>query len=93
MNANNNGDCDDSAMLMKMQIIYANLALDQLYIYLHFRSTLCSVMAQLTEETQPTIESTLKSKAVSEDANVKFNCVVSGIPLKQANVLYCVMEH
>ncbi|KAK7170547.1 hypothetical protein R3I94_000675 [Phoxinus phoxinus] len=47
------------------------------------RSTLCSVMAQLTEETQPTIESTLKSKAVSEDANVKFNCVVSGYPVPE----------
>ncbi|TRY66336.1 hypothetical protein DNTS_024328 [Danionella cerebrum] len=45
------------------------------------RSTLCSVMAQLTEERQPTFESTLKSKAVSEDANVKFSCVVSGHPV------------
>ncbi|KAL0188318.1 hypothetical protein M9458_015417, partial [Cirrhinus mrigala] len=34
-------------------------------------------MAQLTEEIQPTFETTLKSKAVSEDANVKFSCVVS----------------
>ncbi|XP_077084677.1 uncharacterized protein alpk3b isoform X2 [Siphateles boraxobius] len=47
------------------------------------RGTLCSVMAQLTEETQPTFESTLKSKAVSEDANVKFNCVVSGYPVPE----------
>uniref|UniRef100_A0A8C4XHQ2 non-specific serine/threonine protein kinase n=1 Tax=Erpetoichthys calabaricus TaxID=27687 RepID=A0A8C4XHQ2_ERPCA len=37
-------------------------------------------MAQLTEETQPTFETTLKSKAVSEDCNVKFSCVVSGHP-------------
>ncbi|XP_051776269.1 uncharacterized protein alpk3a isoform X1 [Erpetoichthys calabaricus] len=44
------------------------------------RSTFCSVMAQLTEETQPTFETTLKSKAVSEDCNVKFSCVVSGHP-------------
>lgn len=43
------------------------------------RSTLCSVMAQLTEETQPSFETTLKSKAVSENCNVKFSCVVTGI--------------
>ncbi|XP_067298009.1 alpha-protein kinase 3 isoform X2 [Pseudorasbora parva] len=47
------------------------------------RSTLCSVMAQLTEEIPPTFDSTLKSKAVSEDTNVKFNCVVSGHPVPQ----------
>ncbi|MGH0153034.1 UNVERIFIED_CONTAM: hypothetical protein FKN15_050044 [Acipenser sinensis] len=41
------------------------------------RSTFCSVIAQLTEETQPTFETTVKSKAVSEDCNVKFSCVVS----------------
>ncbi|KAM7414560.1 hypothetical protein PAMA_019395 [Pampus argenteus] len=44
------------------------------------RSTLCSVMAQLTEDIQPTFETTLKSKAVSENCNVKFTCVVSGYP-------------
>ncbi|KAM3876930.1 alpha-protein kinase 3 [Diretmus argenteus] len=44
------------------------------------RSTLCSVMAQLTEETQPSFETTLKSKAVSENCNVKFSCVVTGYP-------------
>ncbi|KAF3854802.1 hypothetical protein F7725_022857 [Dissostichus mawsoni] len=44
------------------------------------RSTLCSVMAQLTEDIQPSFESTLKSKAVSENCNVKFSCVVSGYP-------------
>ncbi len=45
-------------------------------------------MAQLTEEIQPTFETPLKSKAVSEDTNVKFSCVVSGIPLKQVNPLW-----
>uniref|UniRef100_A0A8C7XML0 non-specific serine/threonine protein kinase n=1 Tax=Oryzias sinensis TaxID=183150 RepID=A0A8C7XML0_9TELE len=44
------------------------------------RSTLCSVMAQLTEDIQPTFETTLKPKAVSENCNVKFSCVVSGYP-------------
>ncbi|XP_071355472.1 alpha-protein kinase 3 isoform X2 [Trachinotus anak] len=44
------------------------------------RSTLCSVMAQLTEDIQPSFETTLKSKAVSENCNVKFTCVVSGHP-------------
>ncbi|XP_033482702.2 alpha-protein kinase 3 [Epinephelus lanceolatus] len=47
------------------------------------RSTLCSVIAQLTEETQPTFETTLKSKAVSENCNVKFSCVVTGHPTPQ----------
>uniref|UniRef100_W5NBN5 non-specific serine/threonine protein kinase n=1 Tax=Lepisosteus oculatus TaxID=7918 RepID=W5NBN5_LEPOC len=47
------------------------------------RSTFCSIMAQLTEETQPTFETTLKSKAVSEDCNVKFSCTVSGYPEPQ----------
>lgn len=44
------------------------------------RSTLCTVMAQLTEDIQPSFETTLKSKAVSENCNVKFTCVVSGYP-------------
>ncbi|KAK2920408.1 alpha-protein kinase 3-like isoform X1 [Channa argus] len=47
------------------------------------RSTLCSVIAQLTEETQPSFEATLKSKAVSENSNVKFSCVVAGYPVPQ----------
>ncbi|KPP72517.1 alpha-protein kinase 3-like, partial [Scleropages formosus] len=47
------------------------------------RSTLCSVMAQLTEETQPSFETTLKSKAVSESCNVKFTCVVTGYPVPE----------
>uniref|UniRef100_A0A8C9VE24 non-specific serine/threonine protein kinase n=1 Tax=Scleropages formosus TaxID=113540 RepID=A0A8C9VE24_SCLFO len=46
-------------------------------------STLCSVMAQLTEETQPSFETTLKSKAVSETCNVKFTCVISGYPVPE----------
>ncbi|XP_040018550.2 alpha-protein kinase 3 isoform X2 [Gasterosteus aculeatus] len=44
------------------------------------RSTLCSVMAQLTEDIQPSFDTTLKSRAVSENCNVKFTCVVSGYP-------------
>ncbi|XP_026086700.1 titin homolog isoform X2 [Carassius auratus] len=44
------------------------------------RSTLYTVMAQLTEETQPCFETTIKSKAVSESCNVKFSCVVTGYP-------------
>ncbi|XP_061630305.1 titin isoform X1 [Phyllopteryx taeniolatus] len=51
--------------------------------YSHYRptrSTLCTVMAQLTEDVQPSFETTLKSKAVSENCNVKFTCVVSGYP-------------
>ncbi|XP_014885808.1 alpha-protein kinase 3 isoform X1 [Poecilia latipinna] len=51
--------------------------------YSHYRparSTLCSVMAQLTEDIQPSFETTLKSKAVSENCSVKFTCVVSGYP-------------
>uniref|UniRef100_G3PVR4 non-specific serine/threonine protein kinase n=1 Tax=Gasterosteus aculeatus aculeatus TaxID=481459 RepID=G3PVR4_GASAC len=47
------------------------------------RSTLCSMMAQLTEETQPSFENTLKSRAVSENCNVKFSCVVTGYPIPQ----------
>ncbi|XDV28722.1 hypothetical protein PO909_031939 [Leuciscus waleckii] len=44
------------------------------------RSTLCTVMAHLTEDTQPCFETTIKSKAVSETCNVKFSCVVTGSP-------------
>ncbi|XP_060933288.1 alpha-protein kinase 3 [Limanda limanda] len=44
------------------------------------RSTLCSVMAQLTEDIQPSFDTTLKTKAVSENCNVKLTCVVSGHP-------------
>eukprot|EP00063_Salmo_salar_P056959 XP_014031794.1 PREDICTED: alpha-protein kinase 3-like isoform X1 [Salmo salar] len=44
------------------------------------RSTLHCVMAHLTEETQPTFETTLKSRAVSETCSIKFTCEVSGHP-------------
>ncbi|CAB1313790.1 unnamed protein product [Coregonus sp. 'balchen'] len=44
------------------------------------RSTLFGVMAQLTEDTQPVFETTVKSKAVSENCNVKLTCVVTGSP-------------
>ncbi|XP_015262387.1 PREDICTED: alpha-protein kinase 3 [Gekko japonicus] len=44
------------------------------------RSTFCTIIAQLTEETQPLFETTLKSYAVSEDASAKFTCVVTGYP-------------
>ncbi|XP_064827517.1 alpha-protein kinase 3-like [Oncorhynchus masou masou] len=37
-------------------------------------------MAHLTEETQPSFETTLKSRAVSETCNIKFSCEVSGHP-------------
>ncbi|KAK1784847.1 hypothetical protein P4O66_018282, partial [Electrophorus voltai] len=47
------------------------------------RSTFCTVMAQLTEETQPCFETTIKSKAVSEACNVKFSCVVTGHPVPE----------
>ncbi|XP_043913273.1 alpha-protein kinase 3 isoform X2 [Protopterus annectens] len=44
------------------------------------RTTFCNIMTQLTEETQPCFEVTLKSRAVSEDNDAKFTCVVSGYP-------------
>uniref|UniRef100_A0A7N5JI60 non-specific serine/threonine protein kinase n=1 Tax=Ailuropoda melanoleuca TaxID=9646 RepID=A0A7N5JI60_AILME len=44
------------------------------------RSTFCSIIAQLTEETQPLFETTLKSRAVSEDSDAKFTCIVTGYP-------------
>ncbi|XP_038606612.1 alpha-protein kinase 3 [Tachyglossus aculeatus] len=44
------------------------------------RSTFCSIIAQLTEETQPLFETTLKSRSVSEDCDAKFTCVVIGYP-------------
>uniref|UniRef100_A0A4W5K6X8 non-specific serine/threonine protein kinase n=1 Tax=Hucho hucho TaxID=62062 RepID=A0A4W5K6X8_9TELE len=37
-------------------------------------------MAHLTEETQPSFATTLKSRAVSETCNIKFTCEVSGHP-------------
>ncbi|KAM8876050.1 alpha-protein kinase 3-like isoform 1-T2 [Synchiropus picturatus] len=47
------------------------------------RSTLCSVIAQLTEETQPLFEKTLRSRAVCANCNVKFSCTVTGHPVPQ----------
>ncbi|CDQ84998.1 unnamed protein product [Oncorhynchus mykiss] len=44
------------------------------------RSTLHCVMAHLTEETQPSFETTLKSRAVSETCSIQFTCEVSGHP-------------
>ncbi|XP_051837168.1 alpha-protein kinase 3 isoform X1 [Antechinus flavipes] len=44
------------------------------------RSTFCSIIAQLTEETQPLFETTLKSRAVSTDCDARFTCVVTGYP-------------
>ncbi|XP_067412144.1 alpha-protein kinase 3 isoform X2 [Emydura macquarii macquarii] len=44
------------------------------------RSTFCTIIAQLTEETQPQFETTLKSYAVSEDSDAKFTCIVTGYP-------------
>uniref|UniRef100_A0A8D0BWR8 non-specific serine/threonine protein kinase n=1 Tax=Salvator merianae TaxID=96440 RepID=A0A8D0BWR8_SALMN len=47
------------------------------------RSTFCAIIAQLTEETQPLFETTLKSYAVSEDADAKFTCIVTGYPVPE----------
>ncbi|KAM3827881.1 alpha-protein kinase 3 isoform 2-T2 [Vipera latastei] len=44
------------------------------------RSAFCAIIAQLTEETQPIFETTLKSYAVSKDADAKFTCIVIGYP-------------
>ncbi|KAM9586256.1 alpha-protein kinase 3 [Trichechus inunguis] len=44
------------------------------------RTTFCSIIAHLTEETQPLFETTLKSRAVSEDSDVRFTCIVTGYP-------------
>ncbi|XP_070619044.1 LOW QUALITY PROTEIN: alpha-protein kinase 3 [Erythrolamprus reginae] len=44
------------------------------------RGTFCAIIAQLTEETQPVFETTLKSFAVSKDADAKFTCIVIGYP-------------
>lgn len=50
------------------------------------RSTFCSIIAQLTEETQPLFETTLKSRAVSQDSDAKFTCIVTG------NEALCMMH-
>ncbi|XP_059802931.1 alpha-protein kinase 3 [Hypanus sabinus] len=44
------------------------------------RQTFCTIIAQITEETQPGFETTLKSHSVSENADVKFTCTVTGHP-------------
>ncbi|NXD28307.1 ALPK3 kinase, partial [Spelaeornis formosus] len=44
------------------------------------RSTFCAIISQLTEETQPLFETTIKSRAVSEDSDAKFTCIVKGYP-------------
>uniref|UniRef100_A0A7M4EBA1 Alpha-protein kinase 3 n=1 Tax=Crocodylus porosus TaxID=8502 RepID=A0A7M4EBA1_CROPO len=45
-----------------------------------FRSTFCAIISQLTEETQPLFETTIKSRSVSENADAKFTCIVTGFP-------------
>ncbi|XP_061880885.1 alpha-protein kinase 3-like [Entelurus aequoreus] len=47
------------------------------------RSTLFNVITQLTEVQQPSFPTTLRSRAVSENSNVKFYCVVTGYPIPQ----------
>ncbi|CAH2273196.1 alpha- kinase 3 isoform X1 [Pelobates cultripes] len=44
------------------------------------RTTFCSIISQLTEETQPCFETTLKARAVSEGCDAKFICLVTGYP-------------
>ncbi|NXP73441.1 ALPK3 kinase, partial [Ramphastos sulfuratus] len=44
------------------------------------RSTFCAIISQLTEETQPLFETTIQSRAVCEDADAKFTCIVTGYP-------------
>ncbi|KAM3925314.1 alpha-protein kinase 3 [Leptodactylus fuscus] len=44
------------------------------------RTTFCSIISQLTEETQPCFETTLKPRAVSEGSDAKFICMVTGYP-------------
>ncbi|KAG8440178.1 hypothetical protein GDO86_006107 [Hymenochirus boettgeri] len=44
------------------------------------RTTFCNIISQLTEETQPSFETTLKARAVSEGCDAKFICMVSGYP-------------
>ncbi|CAM9481636.1 unnamed protein product [Lampetra planeri] len=44
------------------------------------RHTLCTVMSQLAEESSPMFAVTPRSRAVSEDTDVRFTCTVSGHP-------------
>uniref|UniRef100_A0A8B9Z835 non-specific serine/threonine protein kinase n=1 Tax=Buteo japonicus TaxID=224669 RepID=A0A8B9Z835_9AVES len=46
----------------------------------HVVSTFCAIISQLTEETQPLFETTIKSRSVSEDSDAKFTCIVTGYP-------------
>uniref|UniRef100_A0A7M4EB93 Alpha-protein kinase 3 n=1 Tax=Crocodylus porosus TaxID=8502 RepID=A0A7M4EB93_CROPO len=46
----------------------------------HRESTFCAIISQLTEETQPLFETTIKSRSVSENADAKFTCIVTGFP-------------
>nr|DBA31531.1 TPA: hypothetical protein GDO54_007365 [Pyxicephalus adspersus] len=48
--------------------------------YVPRRTTFCNIISQLTEETQPCFETTLKARAVSEGSDAKFICMVSGHP-------------
>ncbi|KAM4748947.1 alpha-protein kinase 3 [Rhinophrynus dorsalis] len=48
--------------------------------YTSGRTTFCSIISQLTEETQPCFETTLKARAVSEGCDAKFICMVTGHP-------------
>ncbi|KAL4692563.1 hypothetical protein H8959_016373 [Pygathrix nigripes] len=63
------------------------------------RSTFCSIIAQLTEETQPLFETTLKSRAVSEDSDVRFTCIVtamefeSNVEMPDMSLAYRIMGY
>ncbi|KAM8972195.1 alpha-protein kinase 3 [Pelodytes ibericus] len=48
--------------------------------YTSARTTFCSIISQLTEETQPCFETTLKARAVSDGGDAKFICMVTGYP-------------
>ncbi|KAG8576412.1 hypothetical protein GDO81_009853 [Engystomops pustulosus] len=48
--------------------------------YTSARTTFCNIISQLTEETQPCFETTLKPRAVSEGSDAKFICMVTGYP-------------
>ncbi|XP_036391436.1 alpha-protein kinase 3 [Megalops cyprinoides] len=71
------GDSRNYLLNVRPENSYSSVRLSH---YKPARSAFCSVMSHLAEETQPSFETTLKSKAVSESSNVKFTCVVSGNP-------------
>ncbi|XP_061820393.2 uncharacterized protein [Nerophis lumbriciformis] len=60
-----------------------SLAWSLLLMLMLMRSTLFNMIAQLTEDQQPSFPTTLRSRAVSENSNVKFYCVVTGYPIPQ----------